>query len=116
MEKKEMIKFEGSVLYTFENMPALFNDREYFVSGVAELSYEGEATQLISRNFMGTLGCDVQGFVDIYVEDTHGKPPDLIDPEMLDAFADALAETHADKLLDACSEDAMKWMKSDDNI
>jgi len=110
-----MIKFEGSVLYTFENMPALFNDREYFVSGVAELSYEGEATQLISRNFMGTLGCDVQGFVDIYVEDEHGKPPDLIDPEMLDAFADALVETHSEKLIDACSEDALKWMKDDNS-
>ena len=54
-----MIKFEGSVLYQFENLPAMFNDREYFVSGVAELSYEGEATQLVSRNFMGVLSCEV---------------------------------------------------------
>lgn len=111
-----MIKFEGSVLYTFENMPALFNDRQYFVSGVAELSYEGEAMQLISRNFMGTLGCEVDGFVDIYVEDEHGNPPDMIRTEMLDTFVETLAEIHADKLLDACSEDALKWMKSDGNI
>lgn len=108
-----MIKFEGSTLYQFENMPVIFNDRQYFVTGVAELSYEGEATQLVSRNYMGTLGCEVEGFVDIYVEDEHGNLPDIIPPEMLDTFADTLAETHADKLLDACSEDALKWMKDD---
>ncbi len=108
-----MIKFEGSALYQFENLPVIFNDREYYVSGVAELSYEGEATQLVSRNFMGTLGCEVKGFVDIYVEDSHGNLPDIISEDMLDTFADALAETHSDKLLDACSEDALKWMKDD---
>lgn len=108
-----MIKFEGSVLYQFENMPALFNDKEYYVSGVAELSYNGEATHLVSRNYMGTLNCEVDGFVDIYVEDEHGNMPDIISPEMLDVFAEGLAETHADKMLDKCSEDAMKWIKDD---
>jgi len=110
-----MIKFEGSVLYQFENLPAMFNDREYFVSGVAELSYEGEATQLVSRNFMGVLSCEVIGFVDIYVEDEHGNHPDIVTTEMLDCFADALAENHTDKMLDVCSEDALKWMKEDDD-
>lgn len=109
-----MIKFEGSVLYQFENLPAVYDDREYFVSGVAELSYAGEATQLISRNYMGTLNCEVMGFVDIYVEDTHGNAPDMIYDDMLDAIADILTEVHKDKMLDTCSDDALKWMKKDD--
>jgi hypothetical protein len=113
MDEEKMIKFEGSALYQFENLPCLFNDREYDVSGVAEVSYHGEASQIISRNFMGVLECEIIGFVEIYVEDEHGNPPDIILPNMLDSFSDALVEAHADKLIDACSEDALKWMKDD---
>lgn len=108
-----MIKFEGSALYQFENLPCLHNDKEYDVSGVAELSYSGEASQIISRNYMGTIECKVLGFVEIYVEDEHGNMPDVLPPDMLDSFSDALAEVHADKLIDACAEDAMKWVKDD---
>lgn len=113
MDEEEMIKFEGSTLYTFEAMPILFNDRDYNVWGVAELSYEGEAQHLISKNYMGHLSCEVEGFVEIVVEDENGKLPDVITPEMLDVIADTLAEIHADRLIDACSDDAMKWMKDD---
>lgn len=108
-----MIRFEGSTLYTFDAMPVIFNDREYVVWGVAELSYEGEAQHLISRNYMGHLACEVEGFVEIMVEDENEKMPDVVTPEMLDAIADTLAETHAEKLMDACADDAMKWMKDD---
>lgn len=110
-----MIKFEGSALYEFENLPVIHNDREYSVSGVAELIYEGEATQIISRNFMGNLNCEVDGFVDIYVEDTNGKAPDLVSEDFLDVIANTLAEVHTEKLVDACAEDAMKWMKDDNH-
>lgn len=108
-----MIKFEGSTLYNFDLLPVMFNDREYIVFGVAELVYSGEAQHLISKNYMGHLSCEVDGFVEIMVEDENGKMPDIVTPEMLDAIADTLAETHADKLMDACAEDAMKWMKDD---
>lgn len=113
MVEKEMIKFSGSALYEFDNLPVIYNDREYSVSGVAELSYEGEATQIVSRNFMGNLSCEVEGFVDIYVEDTNGKTPDLVSEEFLNDIADTLAEVHTNKLVDACADDAMKWMKDD---
>lgn len=114
MEKEKMIRFEGSTLYTFDNIPVIFNDREYSVYGVAELSYEGEAQHLISKNYMGHLSCEVEGFVEIMVEDENGKMPDIVTPEMLDTIADTLAKIHAEKLMDACADDAMKWMKADD--
>lgn len=109
-----MIKFEGSTLYQFENMPLLYGDREYLVSGVAEISYEGEAEHLISKNYIGTLSCEVDGFVDLYVEDENGKPPVVITEDMLNEMANSLAETYSDQLIDACSEDSMKWLKPDD--
>lgn len=115
MEKEKMIRFEGSTLYTFDNITILFNDRSYDVYGVAELTYEGEAQHLVSKNYMGHLSCEVDGFVEIMVEDENGKMPDIVTPEMLDTIADTLASTHADQLMDACAEDAMKWMKDDNH-
>lgn len=115
MGEEKMIKFEGSTLYTFDNLPVLFNDREYIVFGVAELSYEGEAQHLVSKNYMGHLSCDVDGFVEIMVEDENGKMPDIITSEMLDEIANTLTKVHADSLIDACSDDAMKWIKDDNH-
>lgn len=110
-----MMKFSGSILYSFENLPFLSDDRSYYVSGVAEVTYNGEAQLLLSKNYMGSLNCEIDGFVELYAEDEHGKAPDVMTPEMLNELADTLAQVHADGLIDKCAEDSMKWLKSDDN-
>lgn len=115
MDDEKMIKFSGSALYNFDNVQFIYNDREYTSYGVAELSYQGEAQQIISKNFMGVLECEVDGFVELYVEDMNGNCPDIISEDMLNHIADVLAEIHSEKLVNACADDAMKWMKDDNH-
>lgn len=108
-----MIKFEGSILYDFDGLPFIYNDREYWAMGVAEVKYDGESQVLISKAFMGHINCEVDGFIELWIEDENEKPPVIVTPEMMNLVAETLAEVHADKLIDACASDALKWIKDD---